>query len=251
MPVLLGVVLAAILAVVGVTLYLVAQIEDDTAQATETAKTVAATKAVLDLVAARQLKSQDIPGKVEDAVAGMTTLLNETQDALDATNKAIASTNQTLDQTNALLDQAEAAAAQAQQAAAALQSRFDEVGQGEQAATKLQSRLDEVGQGQEALADKLNQELAKIQTQPDDNRESSRAAAVAMRATGQEQVTAHAGRTKSTPGRLVHPGELMHRAMRSRRCRRHGHGMETIRTAPRQRRTSGRALTQPADQARP
>ena len=162
--VLLGVLLAAILALVGATLYVVSQIEDDTAQATETAKTVAATKVVLDLVAARQLKSQDIPEKVDAAVAGMTTLLNETQAALNATNEAIASTNQTLDQTNALLDQAEAAAATAQQAAAALQSRLDEVGQGEQAGAKLQSRLDEVGQGQQALADRLNQQLARIQT---------------------------------------------------------------------------------------
>ena len=162
--VLLGGLLAATLALVGVTLYFVSQIEDDTAQATETAKTVAATKALVDLVAARQLKSQDIPEKVEAAVAGMTTLLNETQAALNATNEAIASTNETLDQTNALLDQAEAAAAQAQQAAVELQSRLDEVGQGEQAATKLQSRLDEVGQGQQALANKLDQALVRIQT---------------------------------------------------------------------------------------
>ena len=145
--VLLGVLLAAILALVGATLYVVSQIEDDTAQATETARTVAATKAVLDLVAARQLKSQDTPEKVEAAVAGMTTLLNETQAALTATNEAIASTNETLDQTNALLDQAEAVAIQAQQAA-----------------VELQSRLDEVGQGQQALADKLDQALARIQT---------------------------------------------------------------------------------------
>ena len=188
--VLLGVLLAATLALVGVTLYVVSQIEDDTAQATETAKTVAATKAVLDLVAVRQLKSQDIPEKVEAAVAGMTTLLNETQAALNATNEAIASTNQTLDQTNALLDQAnalldqaEAAATQAQQAAVELQSRLDEVGQGEQAGAKLQSRLDEVGQGQQALADRLNQATGEDPDPPDDNRESSRAAAAAMRAT--------------------------------------------------------------------
>ena len=162
--VLLGGLLAATLALVGVTLYFVSQIEDDTAQATETATTVAATKALVDLVAARQLKSQDVPGQVEDAVTGMKTLLNETQAALNATNEAIASTNETLDQTNALLDQAEAAAAQAQQAAVELQSRLDEVGQGEQAATKLQSRLDEVGQGQQALANKLDQALVRIQT---------------------------------------------------------------------------------------
>ena len=143
--VLLGVLFAATLAIGSVTLYLVSELENQTAQAQETAKAVTATKALLDIVAARQLKSQDVPAKVESAVAETTTLLNETQAAIDATNEAIAATNQTLDETNALIAQAEAAAAKAQQSAAS-----------------LGSQLDGLEQGQQKLANKLNQELAKI-----------------------------------------------------------------------------------------
>lgn len=142
----LGALLVCILAVGGFTLYLVSELEDQSTQAGTTAKTVKDTKAVLDLVAARQVKNEDIPAKVEQAVGETETLLNETQDAIDATNQAIAATNETLAKTNALLDQAEAAATKAQQSAA-----------------RVQSNLDGLEQGQKQLATTLHQEIAKIQ----------------------------------------------------------------------------------------
>ena len=142
----------------GVTLYLVTQIEDQNAQAEETAKTVTATKALLDLVAARQLKSQDVPAEVEAAVEETQTLLTETQDAIDATNKAMAETNQTLDETNALLDQAEAAAAKAQQSAAGLQSKVDTLQQGQQQfAATLNAELGKIKQRLASIETKLAQ----------------------------------------------------------------------------------------------
>lgn len=142
----LGALLVCILAVGGTTLYLVSGLEGQSTQAKATAKTVKETKALLDLVAARQLKSQDIAAKVEQAIGETKTLLNETQDAIDATNQAIAATNETLAKTNALLDEAEAAATKAQQSAA-----------------KVQSNLDGLEKGQKQLVTTLDQEIAKIQ----------------------------------------------------------------------------------------
>ncbi len=145
--VVLGLLLAAILAIGAATLYLVAEIDDQQEQAGETAKTVTATKALLDRVAARQLKDQDIPARLEAAVEEMTRLITETEAAITATNEAIAETNQTLADTNALIDQAEAFVVTAQESAAS-----------------LESQIDELEQGQQQLASRLNAQLARVQT---------------------------------------------------------------------------------------
>jgi chromosome segregation ATPase len=144
---LFGLLLAAILVVGGATLYLVAQIDDRNAQVEQTAKTVKATKALVDVVAARQLERKDVPARVEAAAEELQTLLTETQKAIDATNEAVAATNQTLAATNALLDQAQAAATKAQQSTA-----------------KLQSRVDDLRQSQQELSHSLDQRLAKIES---------------------------------------------------------------------------------------
>ena len=66
---LLGALLVCILAVGGFTLYLVSELEDQSTQAGATPKTVKETKAVLDLVVARQFKNEDVPAKVEQAAS--------------------------------------------------------------------------------------------------------------------------------------------------------------------------------------
>ena len=152
--ILIGVGLAATLVVSGATLYRVTQIQDKGAQVEKTAKTVTATRALLGVVAARQLKSKDVPAKVQNAVAQMNKLLSETQAAIDSTNATIAATNQTLDATNALIAQANTAVAKAQQSVASLQSRQNELKQGQQ---KLATSLDQ------ALS-KIEARLASIQT---------------------------------------------------------------------------------------
>jgi chromosome segregation ATPase len=151
--VLFGVLLVGIFVVGGLTLYLITQIDDRNAQIEQTAKTARATKALLGVVAARQLESKDVPAKIEAAAEAVQTLLAETQVAIDATNKAVAATNQTLDETNqtldetnALLDQAQAAASKAQESTA-----------------KLQSRVDSLRQSQRQLSQSLDRGLGKIQ----------------------------------------------------------------------------------------
>jgi chromosome segregation ATPase len=144
--VLFGVLLAAILAVGGATLYLVIQIDDRNAQVEQTAKTVRATKALVNVVAARQIESKDVPAKVAAAAKEVQGLLIETQDAIDATNEAVAATNETLAATNALLDQAETAAARAQQSSA-----------------KLQAQVDDLRQSQQQLSQSLDRQLAEIE----------------------------------------------------------------------------------------
>lgn len=144
--VVLGILLGAILVLGLATLYLVAEVNDRSEEAAQTKKTVTATKALLDLVAARQLKSQDIPANVERAAEETKRLLAETQAAIDATNEAVAATNQTLDQTNALIAQAQAAAGSAQQSVA-----------------RLQSRVEGLQRSQKQLGTTLEAELAKVQ----------------------------------------------------------------------------------------
>ena len=148
--ILLGVLLVAILGIGGATLYLVSHLEDETADTKQTLKVARATNALLDLVAARQLKEKNIPAKVEEAVNETKTLLTETQDAITATNQAIAATNKTVNETNALLAQAESAAKKAQQAYA-----------------NLQSGLEERKRGEQQLSDQLGQEMAKVQARLD------------------------------------------------------------------------------------
>ena len=73
-----------------------------------------------------------------------------------------------------------------------------------------------------------------------------------MRATLQEQIIAHAWpHEEHRPGLLVHPGELLHRAMHSAAAADTVSPMERIRPAPCQRPTSGRAQIQFAGQTRP
>ena len=138
--VLLGASLAAILAIGGATLYGVSRLEDQATQTEQAVKVSKATKALLGLVAARQLRSADLPAQVEAAQQqaqaaitrakdGMTKLqgqMTELQGQVVATQDLLIETQDTMNQ---LLTGAERAATTAQQSVATLRSDADSLRQ--------------------------------------------------------------------------------------------------------------------------
>ena len=92
----LGLLLAILVAVCGVTLYRVSQIEDQNTQAKQTQEAVKATKALLKVMAARQISDQNVHAKVQAADNETKALLTETQQVLTETKQVLGQTKSTI-----------------------------------------------------------------------------------------------------------------------------------------------------------
>ena len=196
----LAILLAVVLLAIGsATLYLVGKTNDQVAKYQATQRAVTASKDLLEVYLARQVRSQakdqDLRGRAQTAVnetmayhspgfGGDTTqVLAETEATISTTDQTLAATQQTLDETNALLDQAQEFVDKARQATAKLDSGLDgleggqrrlanqqgkEVTKAQQRLDGIDSRLDGLEGGQRRLAARLDEAATKIGDKLDD-----------------------------------------------------------------------------------